>query len=76
MQNDSVLDDHLRDICQGKAVVMSHSDYEKLCGSLGNDVASIPNPNRVGILDALLVGKITTPEIQAYRQLHGLEAVG
>ena len=39
-----------------QAVIMSDADYDKICGEFNGNIASIPNPQRCGTLDALLVG--------------------
>ena len=64
----------LREIQSGEVVTVSDDEFNLMAPHLANDVASIPNPHRCGVLDALRVGRCNAPEIRAYRLQHGLEA--
>ena len=63
----------LRKIQAGEVVTVSDEEFVLMAPHLADDVASIPNPHRCGVLDALRVGRRDTTEIRAYRLLHGLE---
>lgn len=63
-------DDKMLRILTGEVVVASD---EWLAGAdLPSDVTSIPNPNRVGLLDTYLVGKVDNPVIHQWRVENGI----
>lgn len=57
-------------ILAGSEEVMSTKEYDFLIdvGAMPTNVASIPNPQRMGLLDAWLVALSTSPSIVAARQ--------
>lgn len=63
-------DPKLQRIIDGEAVV---ADNEWLDGvDLPSDVAAIPNPDRVGLRDVYLVGKVDNPIIHEWRVKNGI----
>lgn len=58
----------------GEEVVMSDAELDCLIdlGEHPTNVVSIPNPRRVGILDAYVVGVISCPTIRKFRAERGL----
>lgn len=70
----AVDNEKLRKLSAGEGVVMSDSEFERLCGHFGNDIASMKNPDQVGILDYWFVASRRHPTIQKHRALLGLPA--
>ena len=66
----STQDPKLQRIMNGEAVV---ADDEWLDGvDLPSNMAAIPNPDRVGLRDVYLVGKIDNPIIHEWRVKNGI----
>ena len=57
-------------ILDGEAVVASDECLEQM--DLPSNVAVIPNPDRVGVLDAYLVGRMDNPIIHKWRMENGI----
>lgn len=63
-------------VVAGKTAVMSDQELDWLIAwdMHPTDVASMPNPQRLGLLDAYLVGKSSHPSLRAYRAAQGMPA--
>jgi hypothetical protein len=59
-------------INSGAVLTVSSSELDRIGPWLGNHIASIPNPNRTGILDAWRIGPVDAAEIAEFRQRHGI----
>jgi hypothetical protein len=64
------VNDKLQRIMSGEAVVVSDEWLDQ--ADLPSNVATIPNPNQVGILDAHLVGRVDHPVIHKWRVENGI----
>lgn len=64
----------LNKLASGESVIMSDGEFERLCGEFSNDIASMRNPEQVGILDYWLVASRHHPTILRHRALLGLPA--
>lgn len=69
MNNDIALN-KISQVLAGEAVIMTDAELDWLVdnGKHPNNVVSIPNPERVGILDKYLVGLQSHPAMRAARQ--------
>lgn len=65
---ESVAIKKLTRVLAGSEEIMTTKEYDWLIDAdvMPTNVASIPNPQRLGVLDALLVGTSTSPSIVAY----------
>jgi len=65
---------NLDKILAGQEVIMSDADLDWLVDHdlYPDQVVSVPNPNRCGILDAYIVGMISCHTIHQFRLQHGL----
>lgn len=64
------VNDKMQRILAGEAVVASDEWLDQV--DLPSGVVAIPNPDRVGILDAYLVGKVDNPVIHEWRVKNGI----
>lgn len=59
-------------ILHGETVIVSSEWLDENRKDLPEDCVSIPNPKRMGVMDAFLLGRIFSPEIAAFRKEMGL----